>query len=127
MRKGRKPAELPPPLELACLNVLWRVGEAKVRDVQQALEPEHNLAYTTVLTVLDRLARKGIVERRLQGRSFVYSPAVSRETLRRAAVQALIQGYFDGSAEQLLAFLRGELSPNHSQGPASGALDTVLL
>lgn len=123
-RKGRKAGELPPPLELACLNVLWRLGEARVRQVRQALEPEHKLAYTTVLTVLDRLARKGAVQRRRVARSFVYTPAVGRDELRRAAVRELVRGYFDGSTEQLLSFLRGQ-GPTPSA--AEAALDPVLL
>jgi len=126
MRRSRR--QLPPPLELACLKALWRLGEGKVRDVQQALQPEAKLAYTTVLTVLDRLARKGAVERRLAGRCFVYAPAVSRESLRRSAVRELIQNYFDGSPEQLLAFLRQEtVGAGDEHPPASDSLDPVLL
>lgn len=127
MPGARTRRELPPPLELACLNALWRLGEGTVRQVRDALEPQHHLAYTTVLTVLDRLARKGLVERHLTGRRYVYRPALSRDEARRAAVRNLIQGYFDGSLDDLLAFLRS--SPAQDGGPAPGpaGLDTVLL
>lgn len=127
MPRGRTRRELPPPLELACLNALWRMGEGTVRQVRDALEPAHQLAYTTVLTVLDRLARKGLVERRLAGRRYIYRPALSREEARRAAVRDLVQAYFDGSLEELLAFLRGGPAQNGSSAPESASLDTVLL
>src|SRR5277367_3767723 len=56
--------EIPPPLEVECLKALWTLGEANVKDVRKALTGNRNLAYTTVMTVLDRLARKGGVSRR---------------------------------------------------------------
>jgi BlaI family transcriptional regulator, penicillinase repressor len=66
-------------LERAVMNVLWDRGEpASVRDVARALS-ERDLAYTTVMTVLDRLARKGFVERERSGRAWLYRPSASRE------------------------------------------------
>ncbi len=128
MAKGRRRGELPPPLELACLKALWRLGEGTVREVWQALQPEQKLAYTTVLTVLDRLARKGAAERRLAGRCLIYAPAVSREVLRRAALRELLASYFDGSVEELLAFLRTQAAEGDgAQSPAPAGLDPVLL
>jgi predicted transcriptional regulator len=64
------------------------------------------LAYTTIMTVLDRLVRKGKLVRRKEGRAFVYSPVTSRDTMRRAAIQELLDGFFDGSQDQLLHFLK---------------------
>lgn len=127
MARPRTRKDLPPPLERACLNALWRLGEGTVRQVREALEPGHHLAYTTVLTVLERLARKGLVERRPAGRRYVYRAALSREEARRAAVRDLLQGYFDGSLEELLAFLRASSAHNGEPSPDSGGLDTVLL
>lgn len=98
--------EIPPPLELECLKVLWTLGEGNVKDVREVLTRNRNLAYTTVMTVLDRLVRRGGVERRKVGRSFVYSPLVSREVLRRLAVGQLVDGFFDGNEEALVAYLR---------------------
>src|SRR5215469_8178699 len=104
----KTPRDVPPPLELACLKALWKHGEGNVRTVQQALAQSRPLAYTTIMTVLDRLVRKGKLTRRKVGRSFVYSPAATRDTMRRVAVRELLDGFFDGSQEQLLDFLRGE-------------------
>ena len=98
--------EIPPPLELECLKVLWTLGEGNVKDVREVLTRSRNLAYTTVMTVLDRLERRGGVERRKVGRSFVYSPLLSREVLRKLAVAQLVDGFFDGDEEALVAYLR---------------------
>src|SRR5947199_9603880 len=106
MRRPGPPRDIPPPLELECLKVLWGLGEGSVRDVREVMVGNKNLAYTTVMTVLDRLEKRGGVSRRKQGRSFIYVPKVSQDALRRFAVKELIDGFFDGSPEELLAFVR---------------------
>src|ERR1700676_771887 len=98
--------EIPPPLEVECLKALWTLGEGNVKDVRRAMAGNRNLAYTTVMTVLDRLARKGGVARRKVGRSFVYAPVLRREVLRGLAVQDLVNRFFDGSEEALVEHLR---------------------
>jgi predicted transcriptional regulator len=125
-RRPAPPRDIPPPLELECLRALWGIGEGSVRDVRQKLVGNRNLAYTTVMTVLDRLEKRGGVTRRKQGRSFLYAPKVSRETLRKFAVKELVDGFFDGSERALLEYLR---SARVSPPGASGAedLDTSLL
>ena len=72
MRRPAPPRDIPPPLELECLKALWGLGEGTVRDVRQILVGNRNLAYTTVMTVLDRLEKRGGVSRRKNGRSFVF-------------------------------------------------------
>jgi predicted transcriptional regulator len=121
--------DVPPPLELACLKALWSLGEGNVRAVQQALEATRPLAYTTIMTVLDRLVRKGKLSRRKVSRAYVYAPSASRDSMRRAAVRELLDGFFDGSEEELLTFLRGGEESKAMAVPAGGEgrIDTVLL
>jgi predicted transcriptional regulator len=121
--------EIPPPLELECLKVLWTLGEGNVKDVRQALTGSRRLAYTTVMTVLDRLARKGGVARRKVGRSFVYVPVLSRGVLRRLAVQDLVDRFFEGSRQALIDLLRnGESTePPPAATSATENLDPTLL
>lgn len=67
-------------LERAVMEVLWGSSEPLVvRDVTRALA-ERDLAYTTVMTVLDRLTKKGFVQRHLEGRAWHYRPTESRES-----------------------------------------------
>ena len=122
-------SEIPPPLELECLKVLWSLGEGSVKDVRHALTANRNLAYTTVMTVLDRLARKGGVARRKVGRSFLYAPVLSRDGLRRLAVRDLVDSFFEGSEDALLSYLRnGDASPAAAaQQIAEARIDTALL
>src|SRR5437763_16567462 len=103
----KSPREVPPPLELLCLKALWTLQEGNVKDVQQVVAQTRPLAYTTIMTVLDRLVRKGKLTRRKVGRAFVYSPEASRDVMRRAALRELLEGFFDGSEAGLLLFLRG--------------------
>jgi predicted transcriptional regulator len=100
--------DIPPPLELECLNVLWRLGESNVHTVQDALAGRRPLAYTTVMTMLERLARKQLVTRRKTGRHFVYAPEVARDTVRRRALRQLLDSLFDGSRDEFVAFLNAE-------------------
>jgi BlaI family transcriptional regulator, penicillinase repressor len=121
--------EMPPPLELECLKVLWKLGEGNVKDVRAELTASRSLAYTTVMTVLDRLARKGAVVRRKVGRSFQYAPVLSREGLRRLAIRDLVDSFFEGSEDALRAYLRngdgGSAAPPGSSSDVH--LDTALL
>ena len=65
------------PLEIAAMQVLWSHGESSVRDVIAGLK--RPLAYTTVMTTLDRLYKKGLLNRRKSARAFLYTPRMSRQ------------------------------------------------
>lgn len=120
-----------------CLKALWSLGEGNVKSVQEIVARSRPLAYTTIMTVLERLVRKGKLRRRKAGRSFVYAPETSQESMRRAAVRELVEGFFDGSEEELLRFLQGaNARAAVAAGPDSGTasergpeepIDTVLL
>ena len=132
---SKTPRDVPPPLELACLKALWSLQEGKVRAVQEMVARSRPLAYTTIMTVLDRLVRKGKINRRKVGRAFVYAPEASRDSMRRAALRELVEGYFDGSEAELLEFLRPVAAAATSTAPAPSIpaaqedrqIDTVLL
>ncbi|HWB85603.1 MAG TPA: BlaI/MecI/CopY family transcriptional regulator [Bryobacteraceae bacterium] len=125
--------DVPPPLELLCLKALWKLRQGSVRDVQGIVAQSRPLAYTTIMTVLDRLVRKGKLTRRKVGRAFVYSPEASRDSMRRTAIRELLEAFFDGSQEDLLEFLReSEAAPDGLASEASKPevderIDTVLL
>ena len=125
MRKPASRRDIPPPLELECLKALWQVGTGTVKDVRGVVTESRNLAYTTVMTVLDRLEKRGSVERKKVGRSFVYTPVVGKEELRRLAVGALLDTFFDGSKDELLRFLDG--SEPEIQPVVPESLETELL
>jgi predicted transcriptional regulator len=111
LRKHVHVRELPPPLELCCLKALWRIGEGTVHDVREAVRSEHDLAYTTVLTLLDRLSRRGFASRRKLSRAFVYAPALDQERGREIAVQELLAVWFNGDRAALRSYLGAEPVP----------------
>ena len=90
------------PLELDCLRALWPMGEGTVRDIHEALQPNTPRAYTTIMTILDRMARKGIVSRKKSGRAWMYSPNISAASARAKAVERLVEHFFAGSPEALV-------------------------
>ena len=99
------------PLELDCMNALWRLGEATVRDIHAALTPIRPRAYTTIMTILDRLAQKGVVERQKAGRAWLYKAHLSADQARTHAVARLVEGFFQGSTEALASHLSSLSSP----------------
>jgi BlaI family transcriptional regulator, penicillinase repressor len=94
------------PLELDCMNTLWPLGEGTVREIRDRLAPRRPRAYTTIMTIMDRLARKGVVERRKSGRAYIYRPNLSAEDAQRQALGQVIENFFGGSHEAVAAYLR---------------------
>ena len=95
-------------LQLDLMRVLWARGEASVGEVAEALAPARGLAHTTVATLLTRLAARGAVEARREGRQLVYRAVVSEPQVRRSMVSTLIQRLFSGDPNALLAHLVSE-------------------
>lgn len=92
-------------LEEAVMDVLWgSIAPLNVREVQARLDRE--LAYTTVMTTLDRLFRKGLLEREKEGQAFLYHPALSRGDLRRRMMAGLLEDWLpETGGEALAAFV----------------------
>jgi predicted transcriptional regulator len=82
------------PLEMQVMNVAWSVGRCSVRDVVEKLNSR--LAYTTVMTTLDRLFKKGLLEREKSERAFLYSPALSSQDWERRRAGDLVAGFLAG-------------------------------
>ena len=79
------------PLEIAVMELLWEQGEASVHDVVGKLA--RPLAYTTVMTTLDRLFKKGLLDRRKAERAFVYSPRLSRREWEHKRTGDFVAGF----------------------------------
>lgn len=93
-------------LEAVVMDVLWRsTGPRSVRDVRTEIARQPPLAYTTVMTVLDNLHRKGWVSRELQGRAYLYWPAATREEAGTRVLRELLDSTGDPGAV-LLHFVR---------------------
>ena len=84
------------------MDVLWQKGAATVGDVVEALPKKPPVAYTTVLTTLRILERKGYVRHSKEGRAFVYQPLVDRGDARRNILRYVVSRFFDNSPELLV-------------------------
>lgn len=89
--------------ELDVMSVLWARGSGTVAEVRGELADD--LAYTTVLTVLQTLEEKGHVRHEQEGRAYRYFPTVEPERAGRSALGRIVDKIFHGSAESLLAEL----------------------
>ena len=89
------------------MEVIWAKGSATVADVVEA--PHGKDAYTTILTLMTILKGKDYLSSRKEGRAFVFTPRVDRDTAARKAAHQLLSKFFAGSASELvLSFLREE-------------------
>jgi len=111
------------PLELECMSVLWPLGEGTVREIHRQLAVSRPRAYTTIMTIMDRLAHKGIVTRHRVGRAYRYQPNLSADEARVSAIEKIVTGFFDGSAEALAAHLAAGGGTARPGIPASARLD----
>ena len=82
-------------LEFALMQILWSRGECNVRDVIQHLD--RPLAYTTIMTTLDRLFKKGLLDRRMPDRAFLYSARLTSQQWERRRAENILAGLLSGS------------------------------
>lgn len=90
-------------LEAEVMEVLWRQSPASVRDVHQQLAARRDIAYTTVMTVMSRLAEKGLLEREQRGRAYLYTPTRSRDRFGAEAVLQVMKDFWGGYREPALS------------------------
>jgi BlaI family transcriptional regulator, penicillinase repressor len=91
--------------QLAILKVLWARGEATVPEVQKAISAERPSALTTIATQLSRLAKRGIVAYRVEGRQYIYRALVSEAAARAQALGELTEHHFEGDIATLVSQL----------------------
>jgi len=97
--------------ETEVMSVLWRLGEASVRELQEGIDRADRPAYTTVQTIVQRLEQKGAVRRtRKAGNAYFFEPAVTRKSVYRRLVEELLD--LVGGSQPLVAHLveTGQLS-----------------
>lgn len=105
---GVRDARLLTPAEFEVLEALWQSPEdLTVGHVRQYVQSRRPVAYTTVMTVLDKLSRKGSVARRKRGKAYLYSPRVARRDVLQALIEDFASHYFGSSQQALRDFLDG--------------------
>ena len=103
LRGFRRPREIAKlalgKLEREVMDEAWRRGQVSVREVHRAFD--ERIAYTTLMTTLDRLYKKGLLNRYKEGRAFLYSPRVSRAQLEQGVAEDVIEGLLGDGAQRI--------------------------
>jgi predicted transcriptional regulator len=108
----RQPSQTFTDKELEIMQVIWEVGEASVKDIQDRLPGDRH--YNSVLTIIRVLERKGHLVHRVDGRAYIYSASENHENVRRRVLAHLIENVFGGSAASMVLQLveTGDLTKN---------------
>jgi predicted transcriptional regulator len=106
------------PLETKIMQIVWREKSITVKQVHRRLQdsPEKpDIAYTTVMTTMTRLADKGILDRRRDGLAYVYTPAVTKDDFESMMVQRVLDGLMDDYEDETIDYLIDYLARNDPQ------------
>ncbi|PYR44790.1 MAG: CopY family transcriptional regulator [Acidobacteria bacterium] len=101
----RRPDPTLTPQELALMKIVWRRDEATVREVYEDLRKTRQVAYTTVMTMMNILAAKGYLKKRKLDRVFRYRPSRPEQAILRSMVREFVNRVFDGASSPLLLYL----------------------
>lgn len=105
----------PTPAELEVLQIIWEQGPCTVRKVMNLLKPKRPRAYTSVMSLMNVMAEKGMLDQKPKGRAFIYSAKVSRDKTQSSMLSDLLNRAFDGSANALVAHLLQQAEPNSEE------------
>lgn len=109
---GKRNRQLPGllgPLETDVMETTWRLGDATVRDVHAELATRRDIAYTTVMTTMARLAAKGLLERDTTGLAHRYRPTVSRDDYARSTVTSVVDWLVQSFPEPAMSYFAEKL------------------
>jgi len=111
-------------LQEQVMRVMWRLERGSVEDVRKALPRRHRGAYTTIQTVLNRLAERGMLRRERAGNVIHYSPRVSEAEYLASSLSRTLDGASEGARRTALATLVGDLRPGELDEVRRLARDT---
>jgi predicted transcriptional regulator len=103
------------PLETEIMQIVWREKFTTVKKVHQLLQTQRELAYTTVMTTMTRLAEKGVLERVRDGLAYVYTPAITKRDFETMMVHRVLDGLMDDYEEETITYLLDYLKERDPQ------------
>ncbi len=92
------------PLESEIMNVVWDQGSTTVSAVHKALRDKKDIAYTTVMTTMSRMAKKRLLTQDKSATSYVYAPALDRNDFENYVVKSVIRGLFDDYGDSVTGY-----------------------
>ena len=96
-------------LQAQIMSALWRVGQGTVPEVRAALPARYRSAYTTIQTVLNRLAERGLLARTKSGKQIIYTPRLSEAAYLSRSIETTLAGASTDARQAVLANLVGQL------------------
>ena len=126
MAQGRKPefrfkpaegglVKVLGPLETEIMQLVWREKFTTVKKVHKALQDQRDIAYTTVMTTMTRLAEKGVLTRRRDGLAYIYTPAVTKRDFEAMMVRRVLDGLMDDYEEETITYILDYLAERDPQ------------
>lgn len=92
------------PLEDDIMEVVWSQGSATVSTVHKLLREKKDIAYTTVMTTMSRLAKKHLLDQDTSSSSYVYTPTLSRGEFQHYVIRGVVNGLFDDFGDQVIDY-----------------------
>ncbi len=105
----------PTAAELEILQILWKYQSATVKFVHERINTRKNVGYTTTLKIMQNMAAKNIVKRKLQGKSHVYLPVIAQEETQNLLLDRFLETAFSGSASNLVMQVLGNHRPSKEE------------
>lgn len=96
--------------EIEILDILWRCGEATVREVYEEIRKSRNVTLPAVMLSMERLTKRGVIQKSMGNRAAVYKPKVTREAIGYGLVSDVISKVLEGSTGAVVSHLLGRLS-----------------
>jgi predicted transcriptional regulator len=93
------------PLETQIMQLIWQDERSTVKKIHRKLQQERDIAYTTVMTTMSRLAEKGVLNRHREGLAYVYSAAISEDEFVTMVVHQVLDGLLDDYSETAVDYL----------------------
>lgn len=101
------------PLETEIMQILWQDDRSTVKKVHRRLSQQREIAYTTVMTTMSRLAEKGVLNRHREGLAYVYTPAITEEDFVSMVVRQVLDGLLDDYSDTAIDYMVDYLARNN--------------
>ncbi|MBX0326794.1 BlaI/MecI/CopY family transcriptional regulator [Oscillochloris sp. ZM17-4] len=101
------------PLETEIMQILWQDERSTVKKVHRRLSAQREIAYTTVMTTMSRLAEKGVLNRHREGLAYVYAPSISEEDFVTMVVRQVLDGLLDDYSDTAIEYMVDYLARNN--------------
>lgn len=89
-------------LEIEIMHVVWQLEEASARQVLKEINKKKDLAYTTIITTMQKMEKKGLLVHREEERSYVYKPLIDKKEVESNMLNEFIESVFRGSYKQMV-------------------------